>query len=704
MTELKLILEQQRTIDSAVTLIHRMCRDLTDVSGPHKSRSEQLDKLKTPRIGNVVGVFGPRGAGKTTCVTHIIRRLSVESPPTSDLVDVEKHKWRLVRHPLDLSQMPNDTAQGLAVIEWLHRKAAGEPQNRRSDDPCEQSFERVRRAFMLRTEETRKLVRSVSLSLDDFSRRSSQRLDSQMELPNLVSQWLDGECDRHKCAGLIVVVDDADLCRAEGQESLVWSLLDELHQSRLLVVMVADYDRLERNMTEQQGKRLDGRTAAELWEKAIPESHRFALQPWIPGVCDRFSSNLTGDNRAFSDRVRALDLRALARSIPYLLPTAPRGLRTTHEVLSDFELLETKEQTKDQKKEQSQALLIKLVRAASHGALANAIVSGTSRWLERARWDGRTVETKPVQNVQSDAAMRWRRMAYDASVGTSDAEHAAIRGLVPDNPEDLGLVGLSETMQSRWTEAFMDLELERHDADAMSPRQLINAHAALRWISKQLTPTVELSRLRAAEYLARSTNTHRVELMWMEWRQLDDEGESGEAPRRVGYRLGLRSLLKYSGGRRNLLDAAVAEALIVDQREDRDSPGRDPIMPSNVRDMIRLMTAMNRVNWQALATSRIYRSPGGMVRLAAGLIWMSYLYAIEQLDVGVVPEIPDQWRRGYLRWDDATIDEHFRLLVNHEPLKVTDDLKNGQAGPLCEAFENYRKDECFLGLVPEVDE
>lgn len=643
--------------------------------GDRRTRSERLDGLKTPRVGNVVGLFGARGSGKTTTAIEVIKRLPGECPKSPDRVEVtDAPAWLMLRMPLDLSQMPADTPQGLAVLEWVHHGLVLKHGPRPSDDPRDEHFERVRRAFVLRTRESANVAQAVAIGLDDFARRWSDRLDHQMNLPDLVYAWLQWELKESGYAGVLVFVDDADLCRADGQESLVWSLLDELHQAQLAIVLLGDMARLEKNVNERLVRTHDNHTAAELWDKAVPESLRVMLRPWTPSQRNEFSQMLD-DQHTFTARVKDLGSTALPRLLPYVLPPTPRGLREVHEVLRPGP--DTKLNVHD--------LLPRLTRIAAGATLTNATALGHARWLERAVWDRLDHKGMP-----RDHANLWRRMTYDASVGAA-GDDAPIRELIPDNPEDLGLTDLSEAQRSRWTETFIDLELERPAMGALTGRRLINAHATLRWISQRLTPTVEISGSRAAAYLEHGKATTTYELMWMRWVR----PSVSESPT-VGYRLGLRSLLSYLGGRRNLLDASVSEYLMVPANGRRRTTPIDHVLPRSVRDIIRFLSALNVTDWSALAGSRYLRSPGAMARLAAGLVWVSYWRALERL--GELPSIPDAWNQHLSDWDDERIDAEFHKLRGLRPLERNALTNGDRSGPLFDAWDAFRNHESFLGL------
>lgn len=658
-SRLELTAWQKQDVNECVRIVRETAKRLAETRvKPSAPRSQRLDALKSPRMANAVGLFGARGSGKTTTVLQMLETLDPHRK--GELVDV--NSWVLIRHPLDLSQLPRDVPQGLAVLHWLRSALEERQWSYQGSDAraATAAFERACESFACRQPGAEEVARQVALGVNDYAKRSLRRLDGQMTLPDLVSDWLDKEIGRKDIAGFIVVVDDADLCRAEGQESLVWSLLDELHQSQLLLIVLGDYQRLEANVAKIPNRPIDASTAEELWEKAIPESQRVMMRTWRFDQRDEFGRVLDDTRETFSERTRRLFPNSpFSRDLRLILPASPRALRTVYELLEVHSDLS--------------AFLPRFARVAGSHELSDHIAIATTRWLERARW------SRSLAGSSETEALSWRRMAHDAPV-----YEAAILDLIPNNGDELGLEELSESRQARWTELLMDIELLMPDR---IPRRLINRHATLSWILRRLTPLVSISTPRAADYFVQHSETKPAELYWMRWRNSADG---------VGYTVGIGSVLSYFGSRRMLTDALVAEYLMVQGIVRQEVVPSDPILPRSIRCIVLFLTALELIDWAALAQSHLLRSPGSIARLAAGLTWVSYLRALRRVDED--PKIPAAWTDDFSSWDATRIDQEFSQLAQFDdPVPAA---KDPRSEPLWRAWDTFRRHPVFVGLVP----
>lgn len=330
--------EQKELIARLNRLATRQMEILGSISGQRRARAandasrlEAFEQLKTPRQANALGVFGRRGSGKTTVLTEVVDALINEKA---------QHGWYVLKQPLDLSYAPREFPHGLTLVHWLHdRLSERDDQDKPRSSRLKTSFERAAQSYFRGSDGFNQLVRNLALSPEHYAVAATREIGARLSLHRDIQDWLDQEATFRGVHGFVIAIDDVDLPPANHHQSLIWSLLDELHQDRLIVVMAGDLQRLQMRLAEEDANvrrgstksTLDPDAAQDLIYKVLPQVSRGELQPW--NVQDRLNfppaPNNVGDQAKSTigellDGVRVPSV--LRPHFPALLPLWARGL------------------------------------------------------------------------------------------------------------------------------------------------------------------------------------------------------------------------------------------------------------------------------------------------------------------------------------------------------------------------------------------
>ncbi|MCU0754097.1 MAG: hypothetical protein MUE46_03115 [Xanthomonadales bacterium] len=332
--------DQQAIVDRLTRLTVGQLDELARISHLRKQANDnpsvQTDafaELKEPRKPNAVGIFGRRGSGKSTIQAAVLEKLAKPDPEKA-------HGWLVLNRPLDLSYAPSEFPHGLTLIHWLHERLRSEATP--CKPPCSQlgaNFDKAAQSYFRGSDGFNKLVRNLALSPEHYANSAAKEISWRLSLHTDLQTWLDAEAANHKVRGFVVAVDDADLPPANRHHSLIWSLLDELHQDRLFFILAGDLKRLRERLANEDvtvhrghcAPRLDPRVANDLIYKVAPTLNRENLQPWVRNSRSSFPPGRQ-DNIGALLQQSAVDA-ALQRHLPALLPPWVRGLENAWKLL-----------------------------------------------------------------------------------------------------------------------------------------------------------------------------------------------------------------------------------------------------------------------------------------------------------------------------------------------------------------------------------
>jgi hypothetical protein len=631
----------------ALTAIANQRLNVASECPAHAQPSRGYERLKTPRQSNCVGIFGRRGSGKTTVMLEVLQHIHRMRPG-----------WYTLVKPMDLSYAPHEFPHGLTVIHWLYeelRKRLGE---RSTDMAAHKAFERMARSYFRGSDGFNALVRDLAVSAESYAHAAASEISLRLSLRNEVQRWLDAQAKAMDVDGFVIAVDDIDLTPANRHQSLIWSLLDELHQDRLLFVLAADLERMEQRLAEEdQFARHDGasearrdasgsqQAARDLAYKVLPQVDRAELMAWEPKARLEFPPEVTTDaatkrmskqakaeakaKNTIGALVDALTLPAVLRlHLSHLLPGWARGLENVQRELlqlrSDREAAEDAESTGEAFDGQRMArdLMVSLAESSFDFDLARKLRERPLEdWAPTFSWKA----------PSASLSATWEVLRLRLRAGEDLPE------LLPDTDTCPLKISLE---RARWAEVLLDLAMAER---RLTPVRLVHR---LPWLQARWS-ACEADLQRNAEPVARAVEDDPAGMLaalyWLRW---DDRGESG-----IRFALGWWPLLQWLGGDRPLWPssaraelwtpeslggaamsasprarpaarastmptvAGCVPALLRGQRVGADVP----LLPARVRESLRLADTLAGLPWASLASVQLDVGPPGLARLAAAL-------------------------------------------------------------------------------------
>ena len=625
--------------------------------------SEAYAALKTPRKPNCVGVFGRRGSGKTTVAVKLLDCLAQRYDPgrLDRRQSPNGPRWRVIDQPFDLSYAPHEFPHGLTIAHWLDELLRSDGSHwlagHASDLGRRRAFERASRSFFRGADGFNRLVRDLAVSAEHYADSAAKEISLRLSLRNDIQNWLDALADFHQVDGFVLAVDDIDLAPSNRHHSLVWSLLDELHQDRLLFVLSADLERLEQRLAEEDMLTRHGaagagvaapgesnqQAAQDLAYKVIPQVDRAELHGWPLDQREHFPPGRP--NEQIADLAQNLGFSpVLGWHLPYLLPEWPRGLENVQREL---------DQMKQDQMKQDQTLQ---VAVRSSGAPAEAGGAGAARdrreeellrFLAESSFDfplARALRKRPLPEWAPS-------LVWPTSNTSLAATWDLIRLRLDDKDDlvellpDLRLSPLPLKLERvRWVEVLLDIAFH---AGRFSPERLVNR---VDWLRDRLA-TCEVSLDRNDETIYNAVDDAPgallAALFWLRW---PDQTEVGLGR----FAVGLWPVLQLITGDRPLWPQALArvawsiDSLAADIPEDssdlseqllqgRRTVADSQLLPGRTRNLLRLADDLARQPWSRLRELRASVGPVELARLAAIL---SYAALREQ----VIVESPDQHR------------------------------------------------------------
>lgn len=678
-------------------LVHRLSYRLTAIGTDlEASLNAELpyppSGFKQPRRPNLVGLFGPRGAGKTTTLLHVRQTLARDSrflvPPLTD------GSLSLANQPIGLSLLSRLRDGFTMRREQARRAGLGRCDNAALDH----AWAAVERAYIRARTDARQLALRMAISAGQYVELAVREIRAGFGLPNHVAQWLKAEFESLDDGASIAVLmlDDADLMRGDLVAQFVWSMLDELHQPRLIVAFAADEERFERQFAnvplDVQRVHLTGLpqsggtvpamplgmpTARDLLYKVLPSNCRFDAVRF--SIDDRLGFQPDESAEKLSEllkRRQQVD-RAVYRAVSGMLPPLPRGLQNIYAHLQDrgradgasgtppevkrvlsslprgLQSMYAHPEEGGEAKSTRRSVLVVLAESRGEFALARQMRRlEPVRWLDFTHWGD-----APLSSVA------WSRLVRDAR-----SRSTPMRALAPASEGETGLLdSIGDPLEaSGWIELLVDDALgdgrlepvdlvERvgplaHRFGAAFAQIDVNDDLVESWIDE--TPRDEITAVLRLIHFPRPT-------------------VDGGHQERLSIQTGWVPFIRGLTGLRSLWPAATFRALSavpLDLSAAAVRYGPDVstgFVPRSLRALVRFADALNRQPWPVLSGSPLQWTPPSIAALGAGLIRAAYLRALGLSAERFEPTDPE---RVFFRADEAVPEQVTEAFSQLPPL------------------------------------
>jgi hypothetical protein len=475
------------------------------------------------------------------------------------------------------------------------------------------------------------LVRDLAVSAEHYATAAAKEISLRLNLRREIQCWLDAQARALEVDGFVIAIDDVDLTPANRHQSLIWSLLDELHQDRLFFVLAADLGRMEQRLAEEDhftrhdaDGAADGDVAAsrqaarDLAYKVLPQVDRAELAPWSAAARVGFPPS---EQDTIGDLSKDLQLRPILLGyLGHLLPEWARGLENVQR-----ELLQLRHDREDaiaankvlDAERIERDLFVSLAESSFDFDLARKLREHPlQEWAATFHWN------PPSANVSAT----WDVLRQRLHLGEDLPE------LLPDPATCPLKISLE---RARWAEVLLDVAM---DAGRLEPVRLINR---IPWLQAPLNECeVDLQRVSGSVDRAVEDDPAGMlaALYWLRW---------SDAPgnRSGWFALGLWPVLQWLAGDRRLWPSVcrreiwTPESLAHDAREaihgdaasasatvwlDALARGQGDVadgalLPRRVRDLLRVSDVLARQPWTALGSVGAEIGPPGLARLAAAL-------------------------------------------------------------------------------------
>ncbi len=712
-TELDIVNRHKERIEKLAATLVEMTRKETEWRrdsgvGEHRYPPSQF---KQPRMATALAVLGPRGSGKSTCIIDLIHRLS--HSPSAKEVEVEGRKlgclsrFLVVPQTVDCTLGPREVPLGLSALMRLRRvlgfeqappkawSCGGEERMGPSVEAEEQAFKALREAYMFNRLAAGRVLEGTSSSGAHFAQQASTAAAEALALPDLVADWLQEAAKRlgPKVEGFILALDDIDLAR-DGLRGMVHSLLDELHQPRLILVLGADLPQLERRaaklkkrdrLEEAPPKKL---TAARyLLDKAFPQQHREWLRPWpVEGRLTfppRPSPTFPSDESLKDLLVQRPRKWGVAIRNPTLLPYFPRALENLWHALRG---IGKGEETRADSKEMLgtvEAYLAYLAEGRREHDLARRIANrSASAWARYLTW--------PEDSIGST---QWEHLV------TAVLEGSPLFGFQAESE----VLPLPERQSSAalWTELLLDVSLA---SGHLTPAELNRRFPRMKELFERAQIRTDFHRDEMADQFRQARGSVMGKLAWTRFEVTLDR--HGVPPEEFDAQVGLAPLHQSIKNRRNAWPTALAHGLYLKRSEVLDdrqlayaaegpADDADALLPRGVRPLIVFVDSLARAPWRPMSETPRRRSLRINALLAAGLVRAAYVDALERVFDALAgrhiveeaarhaPSEPDRTWLDAMRdcgptpvaeWSDDDIENRFHALLG-----VTKAAEKGKA-------------------------
>jgi hypothetical protein len=725
---------------------------------------QEDDIRQPPAESNIFSIDGLRGSGKSTLLAWLHGDILEEMKGFSS----DQTKPYYIVPPIDCTRIPDKIALGVAVLvrlqECLCKPGSSNPSKRlqvslvECDDASERHLPQPGVAKSLRElielysrtdDGYRELWLDLSTTTDDYHRYASTAVTERMQMSVCLGRWLEEVLDCLNAKAFIVPLDDFDLADGDQVELFMKSLLDELHQPRLIFVLTADLPRLQ-HLSWSAKKGLDAETGRALIDKLIPPQHRMELGLWR--FKDRmqfrpFSQIENGrettdsHNNGGTSSSGVQTLEGLLRDLflvkpntiyPYLsiilslLPSRPRGLENLYR---QIELMKVSSKYENNQRDASDIHFLQDLLVLLATCRAEPI------WARRIREDQIIPLVESLSLSENDRSPEdWESMVSDSSrtLGDDQSHPRPLIGFRPgaegnidmdarasQNLESTGALAKSvdhytRVAESEWGthDPLRHQEIERRPFRDVAPYDVPLWAELMFDIALNQVPATQVRLLESWTPLSQriacccfsvgSTPDelhdlfednglleHQAALYWLEAAESTDYG--------LKLNIGWPTMFNALRRLRDPLSIGLLSRVSVDVRKLKGPlpfQPADHLLPGSVRSLILLSDALHRCPWAALSLRRGW-SLATHLGLSAALVRGAYLYAwyrslgwTEKDLERSVTEVPGQLR--FFRIIDQC---HPGELLEFDEEKVVECLKHFFEEPIPKNRKNKHKHE-----------
>lgn len=623
--------------------IRRCAKRVLDLLPPAEGGTEAMPLHQG---ANVIGILGPRGAGKTTVLVE-----------TCDAIGKKPHGTDpppMVLPVLDCSALPEEVAPTTGVLLHLHTHLQSEAKraDRKSllEEPLNK-LEELAGAPITLQREYRELCLELAQTQAAFQQSVTRGVRTSLDLNAALAKQLKDVAQKLRISAFVVPLDDFDLVSGRTHRAWIQAFLDPLRQPRLLFILTADLARLE-SLGPSEAHEVDDLTGrALLHQKVLPTQNQVALEPWGNAV-DRRRFRPFGVSRdelhdVVQQAIAGTTIASQAPLLQALLPVRPRGLEHLY-----YSLQEARKRCEDGATPGGREILQILARARAEYFLAPRVAElAEDGWLAEFRWDERQADWRAAATCAAQApgkgpdrgvllALAPMRAVAPQHGPIERADGPPVESLRHDLARRDALRDAEGADRALWTELLLNLGLGQ--ALRQRPR-LLSAWPPMRTRLVEARLHVELSRDQLGDFFRDEEYVADL-LPWFKWHEPAPAGDklaggqaqSVEDTRTLLLDIGWTPFQQALDGARRLWPARLLRSLYIPpsdlhSRVDSSALTNDQalaVLPATVRGLVLLVDALDRCPWEAIAAAHTTWRVTTYLRIAGALVRTAYVDAL----------------------------------------------------------------------------
>lgn len=275
---------------------------------------------------NAIGVFGQRGAGKSTILVKLYQCWQKAEHFPEDL------KSLYFLPPIDCSTLTQTKVPSAVVLLNIKRSLADLVKDDHKREALAERLDVLIGCSTRTDKDYRKLCLELSTSPEDYDFYQEKGIDERLALHQKLQQWLLDLRKLTEGKTLVILLDDFDLIAGRQVQAWINSLLDELHQVGLIFMLTADFYRLE-HLSWNAKEGFDDKTGRALITKTFPPKNCLELPEWSLSEARTFKYSENETLEELIDLCLAKTPSLSKALILSLLPRLPRGIQNLYELL-----------------------------------------------------------------------------------------------------------------------------------------------------------------------------------------------------------------------------------------------------------------------------------------------------------------------------------------------------------------------------------
>lgn len=677
-----------KDIESCLIFRAKQIKDLLALRAKLKEKGRsgedlgQIQLAADEDIANSFGILGPRGAGKSTILRALYETRAKDLGP--DLFFLP---------PLDCSLVGSDVSPGAAILLHLERELS-KMSGLSKLEQLRRKLMQLAGLYVAGTNEFRSLVAEWVSGVGDYKEFALNGVSDRLRLRGQLGDWLRDTANEVGTTAFVVLLDDFDLVHAEEVRRWMLALLDELRQPRFLIVLTADFYRLEHLSLDPEAE-FDDKTGRALLGKMLPTQNRVTLDRWAYDARENFgakSINPKASGRGKTDEnsgglgqaIAAFgwNRKAQVGLLKRLLPGWPRGLVNLHARLTERRSVEGRSE-RDKMASflsilgscRAEPLLARELRATPLTAWVRSLRfksedisvedwQETVEIAEEREWSKRGVDFRPIQLLRPILPLSHQMVGVEGRRGhevvaelavQADLDRSDVSGQDSLRHDFLRVKPLRDAQHPAvcyWAELLVNFGMIVPPSGPREGGSASAKHEATRnriffldhWgpVQERLSQAeLNIKGLHPGEFREWFLDNDDLPLsclLWMSWRGKE----------RIDLRIGWPPLLSALRRARRPLEREKMSDLLLNPnrfegaRMSGGSPEELELIPDEVWAIILLVDALDRCPWRALGGTTEWRVHTYLL-LAVAFVRSSYFYALI--------------RAGELAWDPLSPDQ-----------------------------------------------